>query len=118
MSDAHRPTAPPDLLRAPIGRTAETSGGTAGAKNWDRRVRQADELSRSPGFREIRDRILERAAPSTADRALDVGAGTGLLALALAPRCHGVWAIDVAPAMVDARFAVAGTRSSQTTAPR
>jgi SAM-dependent methyltransferase len=109
MPDAYRPAAPPELLGAPLGRSTEASHRTPGAKSWDRRVRQADELSRSPGFREIRDRILERAAPSASDRALDVGSGTGLLALALAPRCHGVWAIDVAPAMVEhLRWVIAG----------
>ncbi len=109
MPDAHRPTASPEPLGAPFGRRVETSGRTPGAKNWDRRVRQADELSRSPGFREIRDQILRRAAPAAADRALDVGSGTGLLALALAPQCHDVWAIDIAPAMVEhLRWVVAG----------
>jgi ubiquinone/menaquinone biosynthesis C-methylase UbiE len=109
MPDAHRPAAPPELLGAPLGRGMEAPRRTPGAKSWDRRVRQADELSRSPGFREIRDRIIERAAPSASDRALDVGSGTGLLALALAPRCRGVWAIDVAPAMVEhLRWVIAG----------
>ncbi len=109
MPDAHRTEAPPEPLDAPFGRDAEASGRTPGAKSWDRRVRQADELSRSPGFREIRDRIIERAVPEATDRALDVGSGTGLLALALAPHCHGVWAIDVAPAMVEhLRWVVAG----------
>jgi len=109
MADAHRPAAPPELLGAPSRDGAQASDRTPYAKTWDRRVRQADELSRSPGFREIRDRILERAAPAETDRALDVGAGTGLLALALAPRCRGVWAIDVAPAMVEhLRWVVAG----------
>lgn len=109
MADAHRPAASPEPLAAPLVGGTEAFGHAPSAKNWDRHVRQADELSRSPGFRELRDRILERAAPSSDDRALDVGSGTGLLALALAPRCHGVWAVDVAPAMVEhLRWVVAG----------
>ena len=109
MADVHRPAAPPEPLGAPLRGGVGAFSRTTGAKNWDRHVRQADELSRSPGFRELRDRILERAAPSEGDRALDVGSGTGLLALALAPQCHAVWAIDVAPAMVEhLRVVVAG----------
>lgn len=109
MADTHRPVAPSEPLGAPLRAGAKALGRTTSAKNWDRHVRQADELSRSPGFRELRSQILERANPSADDRALDVGAGTGLLALALAPRCHAVWAIDVAPAMVEhLRVVVAG----------
>lgn len=78
-------------------------------KDWDRHVRHADELSRTPGFQELRDAILDRARPVSQDRALDIGAGTGLLTLALAERCTGVWAIDISPAMVDhLRWLVAG----------
>lgn len=74
-------------------------------------MRHADELSRTPGFQELRDAILDRARPVSQDRALDIGAGTGLLTLALAERCTGVWAIDISPAMVDhLRWLVAGRR--------
>jgi SAM-dependent methyltransferase len=109
MSEARRPPPPPEVLGAPWARGAEPDRRSAGGKNWDRRVRQADELAHSAGFRELRNRILARAAPSVEDRVLDVGSGTGLLALAVAPQCRGVWAIDVAPAMVEhLRWVVAG----------
>lgn len=78
-------------------------------KDWDRHVRQADELSRSPGFQQLRDRIVSRAAPRPLEQVLDVGAGTGLLALGLADCCADVWAIDISPAMVEhLRWVVAG----------
>lgn len=78
-------------------------------KDWDRNVRQADELSRTTGFQDLRDRIVARAAPAAGEQAIDVGSGTGLLALALAPSCGGVWAVDVAPAMVEhLRWVLAG----------
>ena len=70
-------------------------------KNWDRHVAQAEDVARSPGFLELRDSIVRLAEPSATDRVLDIGAGTGLLALALAPRVQSVWALDISPAMCE-----------------
>jgi len=56
-------------------------------------------MARSPGFLALRDRVLELARLRARDRLLDVGAGTGLLALAAAPRVERVFALDVSPAM-------------------
>ena len=56
-------------------------------------------MARSPGFLALRDRILELARLRARDCLLDVGAGTGLLALAAAPRVERVFALDVSPAM-------------------
>jgi len=49
----------------------------------------------------VRDRIVELAQPRGEDTIVDVGAGTGLLALAFAERAARVWAIDSSPAMCD-----------------
>jgi len=46
------------------------------------------------------DALLRVAAPTPADRALDVATGTGFTALALAPRCDRVIALDMTPGMV------------------
>lgn len=70
-------------------------------KNWDHYVLHAEEIARSRGFVHLRDRILERAKPQAADVAVDIGAGTGLLTLPLAPDCSRVWAIDISPAMTE-----------------
>ena len=70
-------------------------------KDWDRHVLHADELSRTPGFQQLRDEILDRARPVAEDRAVDIGAGTGLLALPLAELVASVWAIDISAAMVE-----------------
>lgn len=68
-------------------------------KNWDAHVADAESVARSAGFRELRDRILDRAEPQADDIVIDVGSGTGLLALAFAQRTARVWAIDSSPAM-------------------
>jgi ubiquinone/menaquinone biosynthesis C-methylase UbiE len=56
-------------------------------------------LAQSPGFLELRDRILEAAQLTVSDRLLDIGAGTGLLALAAAPHVAHVAALDCSQAM-------------------
>ena len=68
-------------------------------KNWDDFVVHAEEVARTDGFRQLRDRIVERAAPAPGDAVVDIGSGTGLLTLALAPRVAQVWAVDIAPSM-------------------
>jgi ubiquinone/menaquinone biosynthesis C-methylase UbiE len=56
-------------------------------------------MAANPGFQALRDLILGRAQLSASDRLLDVGAGTGLLVEAAAPRVARVIAIDSSPAM-------------------
>ena len=51
------------------------------------------------GFLALRDRILELARLRAGDRLLDIGAGTGLLALAACARVKRVFALDVSQAM-------------------
>jgi SAM-dependent methyltransferase len=69
------------------------------AKNWDDHVQDLERMADGPGFLALRDEILELARLRPEDRLLDVGAGTGLLAIAAAPRVAHVSALDVAPAM-------------------
>ena len=69
------------------------------SRNWDARVGDAELIARSPGFRDLRDRIIELAEPQARHTVVDVGAGTGLLSLAIAERAARVWAIDSSPAM-------------------
>lgn len=73
----------------------------ATTKNWDHYVFHAEEIARSPGFKHLRDRILERAQLEPTDVVVDIGAGTGLLTLRLAPECLRVWALDISPAMTE-----------------
>jgi len=69
--------------------------------NWDGRVESWEEIAASDTFLALRDEICERAEPSGDDVVVDLGAGTGLLALALAPRVAQVKAIDIAPRMLE-----------------
>ena len=71
------------------------------AKDWDQHVVDAEEVARRPGFGHLRERIAELAAVTAEDVVIDVGAGTGLLTLGLAPQAGLVWAIDIAPAMLE-----------------
>lgn len=70
-------------------------------KNWDNHVVHAEAVARTDGFLHLRDLIVEHASPSSEDVAVDVGSGTGLLALELASRVRTVWAIDISPAMAE-----------------
>jgi len=56
-------------------------------------------MAASPGFLALRESIIEAAELTPQDHLLDVGAGTGLLALAAAPSVAHVSALDVSPAM-------------------
>ena len=70
-------------------------------KNWNDHVAHAEEIARSPGFLGLRDRILELAQPRPDDVVVDVGSGTGLLSLTIAPQVSRVWAIDIAAGMTE-----------------
>jgi ubiquinone/menaquinone biosynthesis C-methylase UbiE len=73
----------------------------ASSKDWDSRVAEAELIARSPGFRQLRDRIAELAEPGAEQTVVDLGCGTGLLTLEFAPRAARVWAIDSSPAMIE-----------------
>jgi ubiquinone/menaquinone biosynthesis C-methylase UbiE len=68
---------------------------------WDKRVEAWEEVATSPAFLAIRDRIVELAEPRRDDRVVDLGAGTGLLALALAPRVRELVAVDISERMLE-----------------
>ncbi len=68
---------------------------------WDERVQTWDEVAASDAFLAIRDRVVELAEPRREDRVVDLGAGTGLLALALAPRVRELVAVDISERMLE-----------------
>jgi ubiquinone/menaquinone biosynthesis C-methylase UbiE len=68
-------------------------------KDWNRHVRETQQLAQTRGFRRMRDRIIARARIAPRDSVVDVGAGTGLLALGIAPAVSEIRAVDISPAM-------------------
>ncbi len=76
------------------------AGAHALASEWDARVTTWADVCAGPAFQRFRDRVLAEAAPVRDTDVVDIGCGTGLLALAFAPRVRRVWALDVSPGMV------------------
>lgn len=85
-----------DHKRVPLG---SDSVRTAKQNRDEHRARHVSVLAQSPGFARLRDEIIARARPADGERVLDVGAGTGLLALAVAPIVAHVTAVDSSPAV-------------------
>jgi ubiquinone/menaquinone biosynthesis C-methylase UbiE len=70
-------------------------------KNWNDYVIHAEEIARSEGFRDLRDRIVTRAEIGPEDSVVDLGAGTGLLSLLAAAEAKRVWAVDLSDRMCE-----------------
>jgi len=68
-------------------------------RSWDGRVEHAEEVARGPGLQALRDRIVALACPVPGEVVVDLGSGTGLLALAFAGAAQKVWAVDSSRAM-------------------
>ena len=68
--------------------------------HWDDRVDAWEEVAATPSFHALQQRILDVADAAPEDVAIDLGAGTGLLTLALAPAVHEVIAVDSSRAML------------------
>ena len=84
---------------------------------WDDRVEAWEDVAAGDAFLALRDRIIERAEPTADDCVVDLGAGTGLVSLAVAPRVHEVAAVDISARMLerlDASAAADGVRNLRT----
>jgi ubiquinone/menaquinone biosynthesis C-methylase UbiE len=72
------------------------------ARIWDRRVAGwHTHVTSASGFSQVRDRLLAIAGPGAADVCVDLGAGTGFVALALAPLVDSLLAVDISPVMAE-----------------
>ncbi len=78
------------------------------ARIWDRRVTGwHSHVTSAPGFAKVRDRLLAIAEPEPGTACVDLGAGTGFVALAIAPLVDDVLAVDISPAMAESLTAAA-----------
>ena len=68
---------------------------------WDARVSSWNEVCSTPAFERLRDRVVDLAALEPGDVVVDLGAGTGLLALSAAQQAHEVIAVDYSAPMLD-----------------
>lgn len=70
-------------------------------RTWDKRVGQwHSHVTSAAAFEKVLGRVLEVARPQLVDTCVDLGAGTGFLAVALAPRVSSVLAVDISRAMI------------------
>ena len=86
-------------------------------KNWNDHVVHAEEIARSRGFCALRDQIIDLGHPKPHEVVVDIGSGTGLLSLAIAPLASRVWAVDVAAAMTEYLRAKAASAELQNIEP-
>lgn len=78
---------------------------------WNGRARSwSHHVFDSPLFEIVRSSVLDAARAGPGDRVVDLGAGSGFLAVELAPQVSEVIAVDIAEAMLEALQAEARRR--------
>lgn len=71
-------------------------------RRWTKRVDQwHTHVTSAAGFEKVLDALLRTADPRPEDVAVDLGAGTGFVTMALAPKVTSVLAVDISPAMTE-----------------
>ncbi len=69
-------------------------------RQWDKRVQQwHSHVTSAAAFEKVLAGLLDMAAPRPADACVDLGAGTGFVTTALAPKVSSVLAVDISSAM-------------------
>jgi ubiquinone/menaquinone biosynthesis C-methylase UbiE len=88
-----QPEAPSATARANIAR--QRRFWTRNAASWDHGA------ANNPGLVKVVERVIAEGAPAPDQHVVDLGCGSGQLALRLAPLVGSVLAVDVSPAMID-----------------
>lgn len=81
--------------------TWPTTGAAGSMIEYFARVSAADVPGSEPGADPALRSLVALASPHATDRLLDIGVGTGHVALAFAPRVAHVTAVDISPAMLE-----------------
>jgi len=67
---------------------------------WDRRVDEwHSHVTSGQAFAQVLDRLIRLSSPEPTDACVDLGAGTGFVTTALAPRVSSVLAVDISAGM-------------------
>jgi ubiquinone/menaquinone biosynthesis C-methylase UbiE len=67
---------------------------------WDRRVEEwHSHVTSGQAFSQVLDRLMRLSSPKPTDACVDLGAGTGFVTTALAPRVSSVLAVDLSAGM-------------------
>jgi ubiquinone/menaquinone biosynthesis C-methylase UbiE len=72
-----------------------------GRSEWDRRVDRWDQVAATPAFARLAAAVRRFAAARLEDEVVDLGSGTGLLTLTLAPAVARIRAVDSSAAMLE-----------------
>ena len=69
-------------------------------REWDQRVEEwHSHVTSAAAFGQVLSQLIRLASPKPTDACVDLGAGTGFVTVALAPRVSSVLAVDISPAM-------------------
>ena len=69
-------------------------------RQWDKRVEQwHSHVTSAAAFEKVLAGLLDMAVPRPSDACVDLGAGTGFVTTALAPKVSSVLAVDISAAM-------------------
>lgn len=101
MSDHERESSAHEAKDTRQGRAPELSLGRQ-RRFWGKRAQSWEHHAQhNPGLVRVVEEVVRQAEARPTDRAVDLGSGSGQLALRLAPSVASVLAVDISPEMID-----------------